>query len=559
MFIKTTQRAGIITLALLLGVFLSQEKLAMAHGGANPATDASSAHTAAVQTGEDSGGSLRAGSDDCNGNDVGDDDDIGAGTSSDCNSNGIPDECDLADPWQVAQLLQGDPTALARFGGSIAIGGDLAVVGAPEANDGAPASGAAYVFRNSGGAWEQVAKLTAGADTAPGSRFGIGVAVDGGTVVVGAYGDYYTAHDGGAAYLFREVGGIWTRVAKLMAGDPSAGDFFGYSVAIEGDLVVVGARQKDSTGAAYVFREVAGDWQQIGKLLDDAIYPNWPAQSGSSVALSYPWVVVGAPADQVNGKPYAGSAAVFKDVAGAWTRVARLTDDVPDGPERFGVSVAIDEETMVVGCLADKDHGWQSGSASVFRNVGGQWQPETKLIADDTVANDFFGGSVDVAGGNLVIGATGDQSVPGTAGSVYLYRRSSDGWSQAAEFRTADLTAGAFGGSVALHGSTLVVGAPYTLSPCTQCGTAFVFGVPDSWDRNANAVPDECEFGDLDGNGTVDLADFLLMALCPWGPSRFPVAALPSPCGMADFDLDNDVDLHDFAAFQQAARMLSRQ
>jgi len=490
---------------------------------------------------------------DCNSNGIYDGCDIAAGTSADCNTNALPDECDVGWPWQVAELVHGDPAAGDRFGQSVAVSGDVAVVGSYLDDAGAINGGSAYVFRRVGGLWQQVAKLTAGADAAGSSQFGCGVAVDGGTIVVGAFGDYETGQNGGAAYIFREVSGTWTRVAKLMADDHEWGDKFGYSVAIRGETTVVGAPGVGADGAAYVFHEIAGTWQQTAKLIDDGIVHYAGAGVGKSVALAYPYIVVGAPDDKIGDELLAGSVAVFRENGGTWTKVARFTADVPDTTDQFGISVAIATGTMVVGNASDKDSGFNSGSAYIYRETANGWVQDAKLIPDDTVAYDYFGQSVATDGTDVLIGAPGDGSFADAVGTVYAFRQDHDHWTPSVEFRTPDSSASRFGSALAVDGSTLVVGAPMTTGACPSCGTAFVFAVPGSWDRNGNAVPDECEvFGDLDSDGVVSLADFVLLSACSWGPQSVAVDVPPVDCAMADFDFDGDIDLVDFAGFQRA-------
>ena len=177
----------------------------------------------------------------------------------------------------------------------MAISGDTVVVGASGKNSNA---GAAYIFeRNAGGVenWGQVKKLTAG-DAAAGDWFGVSVAISGDTVVVGAIEEIRNA---GAAYIFeRNAGGAgnWGQVKKLIAGDAAAGDYFGGSVAISGDTVVVGAYGKNSyAGAAYIYERNAGgagNWGQVKKLTaGDAAADDY---FGYSVAISGDTVVVGA-------------------------------------------------------------------------------------------------------------------------------------------------------------------------------------------------------------------------------------------------------------------------
>ena len=162
---------------------------------------------------------------------------------------------------QRAKLTATDGAAGDLFGGSVSIDGDTMVIGAYKDDDKGLNSGSAYVFTRdtTGGitsGWTQVAKLTAD-DGAAGDYFGRSVSIDGDTVVIGAYGDDDDGSNSGSAYVFTrntpgDLASGWTQVAKLTAADGAAGDQFGGSVAINSDTMVIGA-WRDNSGSAYVF------------------------------------------------------------------------------------------------------------------------------------------------------------------------------------------------------------------------------------------------------------------------------------------------------------------
>ncbi|MBC7261142.1 MAG: FG-GAP repeat protein, partial [Chloroflexi bacterium] len=257
------------------------------------------------------------------------------------------------------------------FGTSVAIWGDTVVVGAYYADVGGnPDQGAAYIFyRNQGGAenWGQVKKITA-SDGAAYDEFGRSVAIYGDTVVVGASEAAVGGNPGqGAAYLFRRnQGGAenWGQVKKLTASDGAVGDQFGISVAIWGDTVVVGADRDDvganaNQGSAYIFYRNQGgaeNWGQVKELLapTDA---GVPSVFGQSVAIYGDTVVVGAYQAAVGGVFNYGAAYVFaRNQGGAenWGQVKKLVASDGTEGDRFGISVAIWGDTVVVGAyLAD--------------------------------------------------------------------------------------------------------------------------------------------------------------------------------------------------------------
>ncbi len=111
-------------------------------------------------------------------------------------------------------------------------------------------SGSAYIFREIGGVWQQIAKLTAD-DGAPGDIFGLSVSIDGDTAVIGAFFDDDAGVNSGSAYIFREIGGNWQQIAKLTAADASAGDGFGTTVSIDGDTAIVRAPSDSDAGTQW--------------------------------------------------------------------------------------------------------------------------------------------------------------------------------------------------------------------------------------------------------------------------------------------------------------------
>ena len=153
------------------------------------------------------------------------------------------------------KLTADDGAAGDYFGYSVSISGDTAVVGAYQ-DDGS--KGSAYVFERSGTTWGQQAKLIAG-DGAADDYFGISVSISGDTAVVGAYRDDDKASSTGSAYVFERTGTTWSQQDKLTASDGAAGDYFGYSVSINGDTIAVGAHYDDddgdNSGSAYVYGE----------------------------------------------------------------------------------------------------------------------------------------------------------------------------------------------------------------------------------------------------------------------------------------------------------------
>src|SRR6266545_734731 len=259
-------------------------------------------------------------------------------------------------------------------------------------------------------------------DPAAFDGFGFSVAISGETVVVGAlFDDGAAGLQQGSAYVFARSGGVWTQQQKLLASDAAAGALFGISVAISGETVVVGAPGDDSRGSAYVFARSGGVWSQQQKLRasDAAVADSF----GASVAISGETVVVGAIGDDGAAGRDQGSAYVFARSGGVWTQQQKLEASDAAANDLFGLSVAISGETVVVGAPFDAGAAGNSqGSAYVFARSGGVWSQQQKLEASDAALGDQFGFSVAVSGGTVVVGAHDDSGAAGRLqGSAYVF------------------------------------------------------------------------------------------------------------------------------------------
>jgi hypothetical protein len=186
-------------------------------------------------------------------------------------------------------------------------------------------------------------------------------------VVVGAYGHDDAGSDSGSAYVFVRSGGVWTEQTKLTASDAAASDYFGRSVSVSGDTVVVGAYGNDDVadlaGSAYVFVRAGGVWTEQTKLTasDAAAIDLF----GQSVSVNGDIVAIGAYRDS-DGGSYSGSAYVFVRSGGVWTEQAKLTASDAAGGDNFGQSVSVSGDTVVSGAYRDSDAGGSSGSAYAF-------------------------------------------------------------------------------------------------------------------------------------------------------------------------------------------------
>ena len=361
------------------------------------------------------------------------------------------------------------------FGHSVSIDGDYAVVGALGDDDNGTHAGSAYIFKRNGMIWEQEAKLLA-TDGAAADFFGWSVSIYGDYVVVGAWGDADNGTDAGSAYVFKRTGTIWVEEAKLLPSDGATADEFGASVSIYGDYVIVGAwghaDNGSNSGSAYVFNRNGTNWTEEDELLPlvGAAGDNF----GQSVSIYGDYVVVGAWRHIDNGNEI-GSAYVFKRTGTSWLQEDKLLASDRAAADKFGASVSIYGDYAVVGAWGHADNGSNSGSAYVFKRSGTNWTEEDKLLPLIGAAFDIFGVSVSIQGDYAIVGAQNHNDNGNDVGSAYLFKRTGSSWMQEAKLLASDRAADdEFGISVSISGAYAIVGANKNDDDGFESGSAYL-------------------------------------------------------------------------------------
>jgi hypothetical protein len=426
-----------------------------------------------------------------------------------------------------------------QFGYSLAQSGDTLAVGAYREDSGATGidgdqgdnslsdSGAVYIFTLAGTQWSQQAYIKA-SNTGAGDRFGISLALSGDTLAVGAYredssstgidGDQgdNSLSDSGAVYVYTRNGTQWSQQAYIKASNTGNQDNFGYSVALAGDTLAVGAtgessmatgtggdqgdNSKANAGAVYVFTRDGAAWSQQAYI--KASNTDAGDSFGTSIALSGDTLAVGANGEAsgttgINGdqddnsQPNAGAVYVFARDGSAWSQQAYIkasntgqTDPLTGENDAFGWSIVLSGETLAVGAVfedsgASTINGDQTdnsqekaGAVYVFTRDAATWSQQAYIKPSNTGSGDEFGWSLALSGDNLAVGALyedssstgigGDETNDGlsNSGAVYLFSRSGTDWSQFAYIKAASTDNGDFFGySVALDGDVLSAGA----------------------------------------------------------------------------------------------------
>lgn len=290
-----------------------------------------------------------------------------------------------------------------------------------------------------------------------------------------------------------------TQQAKLAAADGASGDRFGFAIALSGDTAVVGAPLDDigsnvDQGSVYVFERFGSAWVQQAKLV--ASDGQRSDRFGAAVSISGDTVLVGAPDDEpFAGRSAQGSAYVFVRSGQSWVQLTKLLAGDGASFDNFGTSVAIFDDTALVGAPGD-DGGANvdQGSAYIFaRNSGSGWVQQARLVAADGTEYAFFGSAVALAGGTALVGAPRARSsgLP-EAGAAYVYVRNGTSWAQQAQLGDPEQPA-AFGTAVALDNDTALIGAPssaFTAGTGEYLNAAYVFVRRNgAWVREAKLLP----------------------------------------------------------------------
>ena len=309
-----------------------------------------------------------------------------------------------------------------QVGMAVAISGDFAWVGSRGDIERGPQTGSAYVFRRLDEGWVQVTRFRSRA-VGVDDQYGLSIAVDGEWAVVGAHADAKSGRDAGCVYVYRLENEVWQFSERIYAPKGKVADYFGFSVDISGDRMIVGAFGDDDrgirAGAAYIFKRIDDSWKPEKKLTaSDGDKHNL---LGHSVALSGQLAIVGAHGNRTNGK-FSGAAYVFRRTQRGWRLSQKLEAPDSRANKYFGFSVDISPKRVLIGARGDNHDGiLQAGAAYLFTKTGSKFGSPTKHIAQLAEDLDFLGRSVAVTDRSAFAGAHGDDDAGSLSGSVYTF------------------------------------------------------------------------------------------------------------------------------------------
>ena len=484
-------------------------------------------------------------SDDCNGNLIPDECDLELLTSEDCNLDGIPDECSPS----ISELVGIGLSFGDGFGSSVDSSPQYAVVGAPDDDLLGTNTGSANIFKRTGTQWIEEMKIF-GISASLEDHFGAAVAVEGDLVAIGAPGKMQGR---GAVFLYRRVGnGWWNYEGTLTAFDAPLGAAFGSALAIENEMIVVGAPGTVNglgSGAVYLFSRESGMWLQEQKLESDTLTDG--DMLGSALAIHEGTIVAGAPGYDAGGMTNSGLVIIFEESAGTWTESLSISANNPSPFASFGFSIDVDQDRLLVGAPGENV---ETGAAYLHTRLANMWIDQVKMEPLVPEEGGLFGADVGLDVKTLVISAPAAGS---DQGQVVIYRQQGADWLREEPMtQIVDRQPGEqFGSSLSCQLPFLIVGSSgqnsgdsLWISVYNDCNSNLEDDICDVTqglepDCNFNLVPDSCEISDgtkqdCDGNGIPDE--------CQISTGELPdcnMNGIPDACDISSgFSLDCNLD-----------------
>ncbi len=281
---------------------------------------------------------------------------------------------------ESAKLVPSDGAPLDNFGIAVSVSGAYIVVGASNDDENGPGSGSAYFYSRNDSGWLEMQKVIPH-DGSAGEQFGASVSIDGEYAVIGAWGDNDNGGFSGSVYVFHRTDSGWIETTKLLASDGTALDMFGASVSLSGEHCLIGARGEDdrgpSSGAAYIFKREEANWTESAKLRPEELWPK--AEFGFSVALEDSLAVVGAWHNRESNW-HQGSAFVYALSETEWQERARLVASDGGEGDFFGFSVANSGDFAIAGTQEWTDQGDETGSIYIYGGIKAAHAPESPVL-----------------------------------------------------------------------------------------------------------------------------------------------------------------------------------
>jgi hypothetical protein len=365
--------------------------------------------------------------------------------------------------------LASDGQAGSQFGALVGVAGENVIVGAPGDNAKGTKSGAAYYYNFYRNNWVERQKIVP-MDGDSYDRFGVSLQLEGSKLAIGAVGDDDNGSDSGSAYIFNFDGTNWTEQQKLTASDGHNFNHFGISLGLSEDRVLIGSLLVLETysccGDAYIFNFDGTSWFEHSKIT--------PASGSEDGLLSVKAAIDGN--YSIVSDYFSNIAYVYYFDGSSWVEHQIITASDGDEYRRFGGAVVINGTNMIIGASGDDDNGTNSGAVYVYTFDGSYWVEQQKLIASDGQTDARFGYSVDVDDNYLVVGAYSDYGNSNESGSAYVYRYNGTDWVEQQKLIAVDGVEGEyFGASVSIDKDVIAIGAFRDDDNGEDSGSVYIF------------------------------------------------------------------------------------
>jgi hypothetical protein len=325
--------------------------------------------------------------------------------------------------WRQQAKLVAEPAfAEDTLGGNVALKNDVAMLGVMQRDDKGKDSGAVVYFEREVNIWKQRQIFTA-PDAKPGDAFGQSIALTKNHLIIGAPRKDTLGNDAGAAYIYKRENDSWRYQTKITASDGAAGDLFGISVAIDGNTILVGAdlddEKAENAGAVYVYVLERNKWKQEAKLM--ASDGGETDIFGVRVALSENTALVSARRDDTEELGIdAGSAYIFVRDGSTWTQQVKLTSPDGQADDRFGRGVALSGDTAIISAMNHDANGSNTGAVYVYKKGSSGWRYTSKFMAKSSMPDDKFGWNVGLSNGVAVVATPNHDAKGQESGAVFI-------------------------------------------------------------------------------------------------------------------------------------------
>ena len=323
---------------------------------------------------------------------------------------------------QQAKLVAEPAFAEDTLGGNVALKNDVAMLGVMRRDDKGKDSGAVVSFEREVNVWKQNQIFTA-PDAKPGDAFGQSIALTKNHLIIGAPRNDALGNDAGAAYIYKRENDSWRYQTKITASDGAAGDLFGISVAIDGNTILVGAdlhdEKAENAGAVYVYVLDDNNWKQEAKLM--ASDGGKTDIFGVRVALSGNTALVSARRDDTEELGIdAGSAYIFVRDGSTWTQQVKLTSPDGQADDRFGRGVALSGDTAIISAMNHDANGSNTGAVYVYKKGSSGWRYTSKFMAKSSMPDDKFGWNLGLSNGVAIVATPHHDAKGQESGAVFI-------------------------------------------------------------------------------------------------------------------------------------------